>query len=107
MDIVKALKKEEAKLEKHLAAIRDSIKVFAGRLVGNGRLVKKRRKKMSAAGRASIARAQRARWAKVRSAKPTRTVRQRGKMSAATRLKMAKAQRARWTKVREARINVD
>jgi hypothetical protein len=107
MDIVKALKKEEARLEKHLAAIRDSIKVFAGRFVGNGRLVKKRRKKMSAAGRASIARAQRARWAKVRSAKPTRTVRQRGKMSAATRLKMAKAQRARWTKVREARINVD
>ena len=114
MDIVKALKKEEAKLEKtaknalkHLEALRVSIKLFATGFVGNGRLVKKRRKKMSAAGRASIARAQRARWAKVRSAKPTRTVRQRGKMSAATRAKMAKAQRARWTKVREAKIIVD
>jgi hypothetical protein len=68
MDIVKALRKEEAKLEKHLAAIRDSIKVFAGRLVGSGRLVKKRRK-ISAAGRASIARAQRKRWAKIRAGK--------------------------------------
>ena len=136
MDIVKALKKEEAKLEKHLAAIRDSIKVFAGRFVGNGRLVKKRRKmsaagrlaistatkarwakfhaakaarprrKTSAAGRASIVKAQKARWAKIRAAKPTRIMRQRSKMSAATRARMAKAQRARWTKVREARINV-
>jgi hypothetical protein len=112
MDIVKALKKEEAKLEKtaknalkHLEALRVSIKLFATGFVGNGRLVKRR--KMSAAGRARIAKAQRARWAKIRSAKPTRTVRPHSKMSVATRAKMAKAQRARWTKVREAKIIVD
>jgi hypothetical protein len=111
MDIVKALRKEEAKLEKtaknalkHLEALRVSIKLFATGFVGNGRLVKRR--KISAAGRASIARAQRARWAKVRSAKPTRAPRHHSKRSAATRARMAKAQRARWTKVREARINI-
>jgi hypothetical protein len=111
MDILKALKHEERKIEmsvkhgmKHLEAIRASIKVFAGGLVGNGKLGKRGR--ISADGRASIARAQRARWPKIRSAKPTRRLHQRSKMSAATRAKMAKAQRARWTKVREARINV-
>jgi hypothetical protein len=111
MDILKALKREERNIEmsvkhgmKHLEAIRASIKVFATGLIGNGRLVKRR--KISDAGRASIAKAQRARWAKVRAAKPTRTVRQRSKMSLATRARMAKAQRARWTKVREARINI-
>ena len=111
MDILKALNREERKIEKsvkngmkHLEAIRASIKVFAGGLVGNGKLGKRR--KMSAAGRASIVKAQKARWAKIRAAKPTRIMRQRSKMSAATRARMAKAQRARWTKVREARINV-
>jgi hypothetical protein len=143
MDIVKALRKEEAKLEttaknalNHLEALRVSIRLFATGLIGNGRPVKKRgkmsaagklaisnaakrrwakfhagkvpkpRRKISAAGRASIVKAQRAKSAKVRSAKPTRAVRQHSKMSAVTRAKMAKAQRARWTKVREARINV-
>jgi len=51
---------------------------------------------MSAATRRKMARAQRARWAKVkgRAAKPKR------KMSAAGRRKIAAAQRARWAKVR-------
>jgi len=68
MDIIKALKKEESKLEKHLAAIRDSIKVFAGGLVGNGKLVKRKRR-VSAAARAKMAKAQKARWARIRAAK--------------------------------------
>jgi hypothetical protein len=68
MNIIKALKKEESKLEKHLAAIRDSIKVLAGGLVGNGKLVKRKRR-VSAAARAKMAKSQKARWAKVRAAK--------------------------------------
>ena len=75
MDIVKELRKEEAKLEKsakhalkRLEALRSSIKLFATGLIGNGRLVKKRRKK-SAATRAKMAKAQKARWAKVRASK--------------------------------------
>jgi hypothetical protein len=89
---------------KHLEALRASIKVFAGGLVGNGKLGKRR--KMSAAGRLAISKATKARWAKVRAAKATRTIHRHTKMSVATRAKMAKAQRARWSKVRETRINV-
>jgi len=101
MDIVKALKKEEAKLEKHLAAIRDSIKVFAGRFVGNGRLVKKRRKKMSVATRAKMATAQKARWAKIRAIRPkAKGAKARRKISAAGRASIVKAQKARWAKIR-------
>jgi hypothetical protein len=104
MDIIKALKKEEAKLEKtakhalkHLEALRVSIKLFATGFVGNGRLVKKRR--MSAAGRLAISKATKARWAKVRAAK----AKPRRKMSAAGRASIVKAQKARWAKIRAIR----
>ena len=105
MDIVKALKKEEAKLEKiakhtlkQLEALRVSIKLFATGLIGNGRLVKRR--KMSAAGRLAISKATKARWAKVRAAK----AKPRRKMSAAGRASIAKAQKARWAKIRAAKV---
>lgn len=64
------------------------------------------RRKISAAGRARIAAAQRARWAKVRAkggkkqnvvAMPKRKT-----MSAAARRKIAAAQRARWARVKAA-----
>jgi hypothetical protein len=74
MDIVKALKREERKIEKsvkngmkHLEALRASIKVFAGGLVSSGKIGKRR--KMSAAGKRIIAEAQRARWAKIHAKK--------------------------------------
>lgn len=58
------------------------------------------RRKISAAGRARIAAAQRARWAKTRGNNgpqmPKKT------MSAAARRKIAAAQRARWAKVKAA-----
>jgi len=52
---------------------------------------------MSAAGRARIAAAQRARWAKVKGMPKKRT------MSASARRKIAAAQRARWAKVKAAK----
>ncbi|HEY1787044.1 MAG TPA: hypothetical protein VGJ73_02760 [Verrucomicrobiae bacterium] len=57
---------------------------------------------MSAAGRARIAAAQRARWAKVKSAgKSTKAGRKpRRKLSAAARAKIAAAARARWAKAK-------
>jgi hypothetical protein len=76
MDIVKALKKEEAKLEKgaknalkHLTAVRDAIKAFGGTFTGSAKSTVKKKRKLSAAGRAKISRAAKARWAKVRAAK--------------------------------------
>ena len=56
---------------------------------------------MSAAGRARIAAAQKARWAKVRASKPaTKVTAKKNKMSAAGRAKIAAAQKARWAKVK-------
>jgi len=58
--------------------------------------------KMSAAGRARIAAAARARWAKVKAGKPSAepAVKTKHKMSAAGRARIAAAARARWAKVR-------
>ena len=65
--IAKTLRAEEKVLEKRLGKIKKALVAFAG-LSGNSG-PKKRRKKMSAAGRRAIAAAQKARWAKVRAAK--------------------------------------
>jgi hypothetical protein len=53
-------------------------------------------RKMSAAGRRRISLAQKARWARHRTAKPKRTI------SAAGRKRIAAAQRARWAKFKRA-----
>jgi hypothetical protein len=62
----------------------------------------RKNRKMSAAGRAKIAAAARARWAKVKGrksvAKPVKKARR--KMSAAARAKIAAAARARWKKAK-------
>ena len=62
----------------------------------------KNKRKMSAVGRAKIAAAARARWAKVKgrklAAKPVKKARR--KMSAASRAKIAAAAKARWKKAK-------
>jgi hypothetical protein len=62
----------------------------------------KKRRKMSAAGRAKIAAAAKARWAKVKgqktAAKPVKKARR--KMSAVARAKISAAAKARWAKYR-------
>jgi len=68
------------------------------------------RRGMSAAGRARIAAAQRARWAKINAGKATvadgeAPPKKRRKMSAAGRAKIAAAARARWAKVKAAGKN--
>src|ERR1700683_3574885 len=72
MDIVKALRKEEAKLEKqaknaakHLAAIREAVKAFGGSLIGS---TGRQKSTLSAAGRLAISKAAKTRWAKHRGA---------------------------------------
>ena len=107
MDIIKALRKEEAKLEKqaknaaqHLAAIRVAVKAFGGSLTTSTKATGRKERKLSAAGRAKISRAAKARWAKVRAAEAAKP---RRKMSAAGRARIAKAQKARWAKVKAAK----
>jgi hypothetical protein len=57
-----------SQIDIEIAKLQQARKLLAGNVVGNGRATKPARKKrtMSAAGRARIAAAQRARWAKVK-----------------------------------------
>ena len=97
--VVQQLKKEHARLSRQIQGISAALSAFGaayGERTGT-------RRKMSAAGRARIAAAQRARWAKVkRGTGPARLVSMPKKrsMSAAARKKIAAAQRARWAKVK-------
>jgi hypothetical protein len=93
------LKKERDRVQHHLTGLNAALEAFAA--IYRGNTGTKPPRKLSAKGRASIAAAQRARWAKVKGqqkvvpiAKPKRT------MSASARRKIAKAQRARWAKVK-------
>src|SRR5215831_6329719 len=65
---------------------------------------------MSAAGKAKIAAAQKARWAKIhaakggtQAAKPAMPAKRKGAMSAAGRARIVAAQKARWAKIKAAK----
>ena len=68
MDILSALKNEASKLQQQLETVNSAIKALGGgsNLGGNGR---RRKRHVSAAARAKMARSQRARWAKIKAAK--------------------------------------
>jgi len=100
--VVRILKKEHDRLTKELSAIAAALSAF-GATYGeqNGT-----RGSISAAGKARIAAAQRARWARVKakSGKPNViTIPKKRTLSAAARRKIAAAQRARWAKVKAAK----
>jgi hypothetical protein len=90
------------------ADIKDEIEALQStlaRLLGgtNGAVAPRKRRKMSAAARAKIAAAQRARWAKQRGAKvPKAAPKPRRKMSAVVRQRLAQLAKARWAKVKAA-----
>ena len=65
--IVKQLKKERDLVEKQLVGLNAALSAFAG--VYAARKPARKRGKMSAAGRARIAAAQRKRWAKIKASK--------------------------------------
>ena len=97
--VVQMLKKEHARLTTEAKAIAAALAAF-GAAYGKGTVPPRR---ISATGRARIAAAQRARWAKVK-AKSTKgkvvTMPKKRTLSATARRKIAAAQRARWAKVR-------
>jgi hypothetical protein len=108
MTIKELIKLPAAKL-KHVIAIKAEIEKLENQLenvivaatpsfVGN---VVKARRKMSAAAKAKIAAAARARWAKVKGSKPAAKVHKAKRMmSAAARAKIAAAAKARWAKAK-------
>jgi hypothetical protein len=67
--VVKQLKKERDRAEKHLSALNLALAAFVGTYYGNAAKPARKKRTMSAAGRKRIAAAQRARWAKVRAKK--------------------------------------
>jgi hypothetical protein len=97
-DIVKELGKERDRLHQQLSGLNAALEAFAG--VYRGTNGTKPRRKMSAKGRASIAAAQKARWAKVRGHKVVPIATAKRTMSASARRKIAAAQRARWARVK-------
>ena len=92
--VVRELKKERDRaaqqVERLNAALAALNRGSAGERAGGGTL--------SAAARARIRAAQRARWAKVRASKGSANSATRRTMSAAARAKIAQAQRLRWAK---------
>src|SRR3984957_5764031 len=100
--VLQKLKKEHDRLTKEMKAISAALSDF-GAAYGKGTAP---RGGMSAAGRARIAAAQRARWAKVKAKGETAnpvTMPKKRTMSASARRRIAAAQRVRWAKVRAAK----
>ncbi len=91
------------------AAIKDQIEALTARLnqilgaSGNAVVRGRTGRRMSAAGRARIAAAARARWAKYRGGKPAKAgARRRRKLSPAARKRLAALAKARWAKAKAA-----
>ena len=102
-NIVSELQWQRDQLQANLQRLDEAIRVIeqlngrgtrngASRAAGSSRYI-------SAAGRARIAAAQRARWAKAKEAQSGTGVRE---VSRAARKRMAAAQRARWAKIKRA-----
>jgi hypothetical protein len=97
------LRNERDRVQQQLSGLNAALNAFAGIYESSDVGIKPRRK-ISAHGRARIAAAQKARWAKVNSQKVV-SISKPGKrtMSAASRRKIATAQRARWAKLKRAK----
>jgi hypothetical protein len=99
--VVSQLQVERERIEEELRGVSAALAAF-GKVYSRRKSVGTRRT-MSAAGRARIAAAQRARWAKVKGQKVVSIIGRRRTMSAAARKRIAAAQKARWAKWRAKR----
>lgn len=109
LNLTPAQLKHAADIKEQIAALEDELQsIVRGGGGGNGvpSPFRTRRNRMSAAGRARIIAAQKARWAKFKKEKGASgsTVKTR-RFSAAARAKIAAAARARWAKVKAAGKN--
>jgi peptidoglycan hydrolase CwlO-like protein len=96
ISVLNQLEKERTRLASQLANLNSALAA----LNVNGA---SRKGKVSAAGRARIAAAQRARWAKVKGRKVVSITTRKRTMSPAARKRIIAAQKARWAKWRKAR----
>jgi len=100
--VVRTLRKEHARLTKEVSAIAAALSAFGTTYAkGNGN-----RGSISAAGKARISAAEKARWAKVKAKSSKRnaiSMSRKRTLSASARKRIAAAQRARWAKVKAAK----
>jgi len=100
MDIILLLKAERDKAAQHVNALDTAIRALSGL---NSKGAKRGRRTMSAAARAKIGAAQRARWAKVKGQQKVVSIApKRRRMSAAGLANIRKATKVRWRKWRAA-----
>src|SRR4029077_1433719 len=93
--VLNQLQQERSRLTAQLESVNSAISAL------NGTTNNRSGRRISAAGRARIAAAQRARWAKTRGAKVVAiTAQRKSKMSAAAIARIRAAQNARWAKWR-------
>jgi len=94
--VLKQLQQERTRLRSHLENLNGAISALNG--IGNPRTGRT----ISAAGRARIAAAQRARWAKIKGRKVGPIAKGTGRtLSAAARRRIVAAQKARWVALRK------
>lgn len=108
LNLTPAQLKHAADIKEQIAALEDELRAIVGGRNGAPAPFRTRRNNVSAAGRARIAAAQRARWAKFRGGKGGPAKAKGGKtrtMSAAAKAKIAAAARARWAKAKAAGKN--
>jgi hypothetical protein len=91
-----------ADLKEEIEALNTELATILGAPASTPAKARKRRG-MSAAGRAAVAAAQKARWAKIKGGKPAaKAPAKKRKMSAAGRARISAAARDRWAKARAA-----
>lgn len=93
--VVSQLERERSRLASQLEGLNNALVALSG--TGKNET----RKGISAAGRARIAAAQRARWAKVNGRKVVSLTARKRTMSQSARQRIAAAQKARWAKWRK------
>jgi len=94
--VLAQLERERIRLASQLESLTNALSALNG--TGNSRTGRT----VSAAGRARIAAAQRARWAKVKGSNVISITVKKGTMSPAARRRIVAAQKARWAKWRKA-----
>ncbi|MEI6196806.1 MAG: hypothetical protein WCS42_21025 [Verrucomicrobiota bacterium] len=93
-----------ADLKEKIGALSKELSALLGTPSPASTKTPKKKGGMSAAGRAKVAAAQKARWAKIKATKPvTKAPAKKSKMSAVGRAKIAAAQKARWAKIKAAK----
>jgi len=108
LNLTPAQLKHAADIKEQITALEEELKAIIGGGNGAPAPFRSRRNNVSAAGRARIAAAQRARWAKFRGGKPGKSAGAKTRtrtMSAAAKAKIAAAARARWAKAKAAGKN--